>query len=208
MRTAETAETIDLHQMTAVVLAGGLSSRMGQDKRFMLFDGQVLIQRIVSQLAPFFKEVLIGANDAGNFAALNLRVIPDEKPGQGPLMGLVSCLAASRCDVNFVTACDIPEIDIAFVRALAHETAGFEAVVPLSAEGRSEPLFAVYRKSVVAHGRVCLSQGRHRMTDLLEGIRVRYLSMAAADWYRNLNSREDYDEALRALGKGKRSFGA
>jgi molybdenum cofactor guanylyltransferase len=202
-----TSEQGGLGRMTAVVLAGGTSSRMGLDKSFLLVDGQILIQRIVSKLTPFFAEVLIGADDVGKFDFLKLRVVPDEKPGEGPLMGLVSCLAASASELNFVIACDIPEVNMGFVRTLAREAEGFDAVVPRPSGGQSEPLFAVYRKSAVEPGRACLSRGRRRIVDLLAEVRVRFVSMPANDWFRNLNTWEDYLEAMQAITERKRAGG-
>ena len=180
----------------AIILAGGQSRRMGQDKNFLRVGGLPLIQHIDAQLEPWFDEVLIGANDPGKFAFLQRRVIPDREPGMGPLMGLLSCLAASGHDLNFVTACDIPTHDPRFLMRLIQAAEGVDIVMPLSADGRPEPLLAVYRKSVCLAAEQVLQKGGRRLADLFEQVKVKTVSMPAADWYRNLNTMDDYHDYI------------
>ncbi len=186
----------------AVVLAGGKSTRMGQDKSLMCFNGQTLIERVVQQLQPILDDVVVGADDHEKFHFLKLKVIADQVPDQGPLMGIVSCLSESRFDLNFVTGCDIPQINQGLVEKLIAEADGFDVVIPRSADDCLEPLFAVYRKSVLEPARVLLSEGRRKVTDLLPRLRVKYVDMPGGDWYRNLNTIEDYREELKREDKG------
>ncbi len=94
---------------TAIILAGGKSSRMGgTDKSLLPVSGVPMIEYIAGQLEGHFDEILIGANDSEKYRFLNLPIVADFETGKGPLMGIYSCLAASASDINFVTACDIP----------------------------------------------------------------------------------------------------
>jgi len=184
-------------EVGAVVLAGGKSSRMGEDKSLMRLEGRTLIERVVEQLHPLLDEVVIGANDTEKLEFLKLRVIADEITDHGPLMGLVSCLFQSRFDLNFVTGCDIPEMNQGLIEKMITEAGGVDAVVPRSQDGRVEPLFAIYRKSVVEPARALLAAGKRKMTDLLARARVKYVDMPAGDWCRNLNTMEDYLDELK-----------
>jgi len=183
-------------EAAAIVLAGGQSRRMGQDKNFLPFHGRPMIEHIVGQLTPWFDEVMIGANEPDKFAFLQRRVVSDREPGQGPLMGLLSCLAASRHELNFVTACDIPLQDPRFMMRMIQAAAGWDIVMPLSPEGRPEPLLAVYRKTVCAAAEQVLARGGRRVADLFDHVKVKNVPMTEAGWYRNLNTPEDYRDAV------------
>lgn len=185
----------------AIVLAGGRSRRMGQDKNFLPVAGRPLIQHIVGQLEPWFDTVLIGANDPDRFAFLQRRVIPDRQPGLGPLMGLMSCLSESRHELNFVTACDIPVMEPHFLMRMIQAADDCDIAMPLSRDGQPEPLLAVYRKSVCAAAEEVLQRGGRRMADLFERVKVKYVPMPETNWYRNLNTMEEYNDAV-ASGRG------
>ncbi len=178
----------------AVILAGGRSNRMGQDKSLMRLQGRTLIGQVVDQLQPILDDVIIGANHPGKFAFLKLKVVPDQAPDQGPLMGIVSCLSESGFDLSFVTGCDIPEMSIELIEKMITEAERFDAVVPRWADGRVEPLFAVYRKSVLEPARALLAEGKRKIRDLLPQVRTRFVDMPGGDWYRNLNTMQDYLE--------------
>lgn len=180
---------------TAIVLAGGKSRRMGTDKSLLPLAGQPLIQHITGQLTPLFDQVLVAANDPEKYAFLQLPIVPDEEPGQGPLMGILSGVAAAAHDLSFVTACDIPHLDPGFILGLLKAAAGYDIVMPTSAAGRHEPLLAVYRKSVVPLARQILRQGGRRITELFPTARVRFVDLPEGGWYRNLNTPEDYRQA-------------
>jgi molybdopterin-guanine dinucleotide biosynthesis protein A len=176
---------------TAVILAGGQSRRMGQDKSLMQVCGQPLIERIAGQLTPFFPEVLVNSNDAQKYRFLGLPVIADEVPGQGPLMGILSSLKAAGQDRILAIACDIPVADLTFIRELVRSSATADIVMPVSADGRFEPLFAVYRKTVIPRAEAALAEGKRRIVALLPGMAAAHPPMPVG-WYCNLNTQEDY----------------
>lgn len=183
---------------SAAVLAGGQSLRMGQDKSFLDFQGKPLIQHIVDQLLPEMDEVVIGANDASKFAFTGLPVISDETPGQGPLMGILSCLQAAKHDRVFITACDIPELPVPLIREMLQRAGGADVVIPRHLDGQLEPLLAVYRKGLAPIIRRCLEKSQRRIIAILEepGLRVDFVDMPKGDWYRNLNTPEEYQNAV------------
>jgi molybdopterin-guanine dinucleotide biosynthesis protein A len=182
---------------TAVILAGGQSRRMGRDKSLMPVCGQPLIARIAEQLTPFFPEVLVSSTEAWKYGFLGLPVIADEAPGQGPLMGILSSLRAAGRERILVTACDIPLIDLAFVRELLRLSENADIVMPVSKDGRHEPLFAVYGKSVIPRAEAALASGKRRIVEVLPGMTVISPPMPEG-WYYNLNTQEDYDAFWQA----------
>lgn len=175
---------------TAAILAGGESRRMGADKSLSEVAGQPLIAHVARQLG-YFPEILIGASDQAKYAFLGLPVVPDRAPGRGPLMGILSCVAQAAHDRCFVTACDIPELDAPFVLGLVAQADDVDVVVPRLPDGRTEPLLAVYCKTIVPVASELLQAGPQRVVALLDRVRVRYVPFGPPDWYRNLNAPED-----------------
>ena len=128
---------------TAVVLAGGRSSRFGSDKALADFGGEPLIARVVRTLRPLFAEVIIAAKDDryARFAP----TVRDGSDAQTPLAGLAAGLRAASFDVVFACAADMPFVaDAALIAAL--EAALLDCAMPRHA-GVLQPLAALWRRS-------------------------------------------------------------
>jgi len=101
-----------LANVSAALLLGGASSRMGRDKSMLPINGRPMIEHICRKLRPHFSQVLISAGDEERYAFLGAPVIPDRVPDRGPLMGIASALGASAHDRNVVVACDMPDVPV------------------------------------------------------------------------------------------------
>jgi molybdopterin-guanine dinucleotide biosynthesis protein A/nucleoside-triphosphatase THEP1 len=183
-----------VEKATAIIMAGGGSRRMGTDKSMLPIEGRPIIERTCRRLAACFEQVLISANEADKFAFLGFEVVPDKVPEQGPLMGIASALEASTNEINFVVACDIPEIETSYVRRILSEAAGSDAdiIVPTTGNGRYEPLFAVYRKSALEAINKVLSSGGRKISDVFDLCKVRNVDLGAS--LVNLNTMAEYEE--------------
>ena len=172
-----------------------------------------MIESISEQLRGTFEQVIISAGEADKYSHLGFEVIPDKTPGQGPLMGIASALQASDNELNFVVACDIPSIDIRFVRRMLAEadgvdpvreskarektknkelSNGVDIVVPTTGDGKYEPLFAVYCKSALKAINAVLSSGGRKISDVFGRCRVKYIELDA-EWLVNLNTMAEYE---------------
>lgn len=189
---------------TAIILAGGQSLRMGMDKSLLPVVGEPMVQHIARQLLPAFDELLIGANDLEKFGFLNISVVPDLEPNQGPLMGLLSCLERSSHDLNFVTGCDMPKVDLGLVQKMFQVADGHDIVMPRWPSGKFEPLFALYRKSVIDPARIVLGQGGRRIAHLFDHVKVKFVTLSETDSLHNLNTLEDYEAVTGAEACGMR----
>jgi len=178
---------------TALVLAGGRSRRMGTDKNMLLIGGQPMIGHICRQLHGTFTRVLISANDTEKFSFLGLDVVPDRIPDKGPLMAVVSALEASDSELNLVVGCDVPRIRLPVVRRMLAEAEGVDIVIPVTQDGREQPLFAVYRRSIRRRMAAALESGARRFTDICRLCRVRRIELGDAGWFANLNTMADYE---------------
>jgi molybdopterin-guanine dinucleotide biosynthesis protein A len=177
---------------TAIVLAGGKSSRMGEDKSLLPVHGQPLIAHIVDQLRDRFDEIIIGANDPKKYAFLNLPIVTDIEKDKGPLMGIYSCLKASNNEVNFITACDIPVMNTKLISDMIQMADGVDMVLPVGDENKYEPLFAIYNKSVIPSAETVLNNNCRRIIGLLNFAKVRFIDFDNSNWYENLNQKADY----------------
>jgi cyclic pyranopterin phosphate synthase len=180
----------------AVILAGGASARMGTEKALLPFNGVPLVQHLADDLRPRFDGLIVGANNVERYSFLGLPIVPDREQGQGPLEGLRACLEASPHEWNFVTACDIPRVDAGLIARLFRATDNADAVVPVSPNGRREPLLALYRRSGHTAAAAALGAGERRLQALLARVRVREIPLGDAPWYHNLNTPDEYQRAL------------
>lgn len=194
------------HLASAVVLAGGQSRRLGEDKSLLVLDGQPLLLRTLDRLAGVSEDLIIVANDPGRYAHLQLpaRLVPDERPGVGALMGIYSGLRAARHPYVLVVACDMPFLNLPLVHHLLSLTSGYDVVIPQIGE-EMEPLHAVYGKSCLpAIGQV-LAQGQRRIIAFFDQVRVRHVPPDEIDRFDpehlsfvNINTPEDW-ESVQAL---------
>jgi len=186
-------------QATAIIMAGGDSSRMGMDKSVLAINGKPMVEIIAEQLRTSFSQTLISANDAEKFAFLGLQIVPDRIQGQGPLMGIASALEASANEVNFVVACDIPHIDLTYVRKMLSRAKGADIVIPRSRDKEYEPLFAVYHKSTLEVINKVLRTGGRKISDVFTRCKVSYIELKA-DCFANLNTRAEYEKFCKKYG--------
>ncbi|MCK4957979.1 MAG: molybdenum cofactor guanylyltransferase [Planctomycetes bacterium] len=181
---------------TAIIMAGGQSRRMGRDKGLLAVSGEPMIKRVFEQLRPHFKQILISAADEQKYAFLGARVVIDAEMGRGPLMGIASSLRASENDLNFVVACDIPEIDIDLVGELLAQAGDYDAVIPTSGPKRPEPLFAIYTRASLPSIEKALSEGKNRVLDGVAGCKVKYIELTQGRVIRNINTIDDYNDLI------------
>jgi molybdopterin-guanine dinucleotide biosynthesis protein A len=176
---------------TAIILAGGYSTRMGQDKTMLPIDGQPMIKHVYEQLQPHFSQTLVSSNNASLHDFLGATVVADDVAGRGPLAGIASALKASANNVNFVMACDMPEIDVGLIKAILRQVGDYDAVVPKVGPELYEPLFAVYKKSALPAIEQVLQSGSNRVIDCFDRCRVKYIDLPGRQ-FRNINTKAEY----------------
>lgn len=161
---------------TAVILAGGESRRMGQDKASLLLGERTLLQSVIATMQPLFAEVIISVRQPRPEIALPQ--VCDNPLHAGPLAGLVAGLERATTPWVFAVACDMPFITPAVIEYLARQRADRQAVVPI-VQGYPQPLAAFYAASCLAVARDCLNgSGKHSLRALLKHLQVRYVNEA------------------------------
>ena len=130
--------------ISAVLLAGGKSSRMGQDKATMLFRGGPLWKHQLEILHGLqWNEVLVSAQKDPPWRPAEIEFVGDEQPSRGPLSGIAAALSRVAADYLLVLAIDVPFMTEAYLRSLCARVQPGQGVVPMI-EGRAEPLVAIY----------------------------------------------------------------
>ena len=161
---------------TAVILAGGDSRRMGQDKAALPLHGKPLLQHVTDAVAQVFPRVIVSVRQPR--AGLNLPQVCDALPGGGPLAGLAAALERIETPWLFAVGCDMPFVSPEVIAALALQRAGHQAVVPM-VQGHPQPLAAFYaRECLDAIRDIQAGGGKHSLRALLERLDVCYVDEA------------------------------
>ncbi|MBI6546771.1 MAG: molybdenum cofactor guanylyltransferase [Cyanobacteria bacterium NC_groundwater_1444_Ag_S-0.65um_54_12] len=191
--------------MAAILLAGGKSQRMGQDKERLRFGTEPLLQRIYESLSRFFSPVIVIANNPEHFPLPGICPIPDRYPDRGPLEGLATGLEHVETASALLVACDMPFLQSELLEFLAGQTMDAAAIVPRTRRG-TEPLLAIYSRSLLPELRRQLDLGVRSMQSFLAPITLRELPPEIIELYDpaghsfwNLNSPTDYESALLFL---------
>jgi molybdopterin-guanine dinucleotide biosynthesis protein A len=192
-------------KVTAIVLAGGKSRRLGRSKALEPVDGKNIIDRVVERLKLQASEILIvtSREQFDLTAACKAEILVDLYPDKGPLGGIYTGLLAARSPRSLVVACDMPFLNtnlLSFMVELSHD---FDAVVPKLGEGRLEPLHATYSKNCLRHIKSQLEGGKLEAYSFLDAVRVRYVEQAECQRFDpqllsffNINYQSDLDQAL------------
>jgi molybdopterin-guanine dinucleotide biosynthesis protein A len=183
---------------------------MGSPKALLTFGAETMLQRVVRLLATVVSPIVVVAAPQQSLPTLpaDVTVTRDEQEGRGPLEGLRAGLKAlpSTIEAAYVTSCDVPLLVPGFVRRMIELLADHDIAV-MEIDGFAHPLSAVYRRNTLPHVAALLAQDRLRPVFLFDAVRTRRVQpaeMTAADpellTLRNLNTREDYLDALSIAG--------
>jgi molybdopterin-guanine dinucleotide biosynthesis protein A len=190
-------------ETSAIILAGGKSSRMGRPKALLPFDGEPLIAHIVRSFKELFADVVVVIAPDQVLPALPVTVVRDEVAYRGPVSGIYHGLNAAKSEASFVGSCDIPFLNLSLISHLVSQVHNHDVVVPYWA-GRYQPLFALYRKNVVPFLRDQLRRDELRPIFLFDKVRTRKIDEAEIRRFDpeglsflNMNTPADYQAALQ-----------
>lgn len=179
-------------KMTGLLLAGGNSSRMMQNKAFLKMGDKFVIERNLEVLEGLFEEVLISVQARETYQNLGFRVVEDVFTGKGPLSGIYSGIQAAKFDYVFVAACDMPRLNRAAIMMLAEKIEDYDIVIPRSA-GKLHPLHAFYHKKIQDMAFKHLNKGRLRLRELADEGKTRVVEFEEfADSLINVNTPEEW----------------
>jgi len=189
--------------MTAVILAGGKSSRMGSNKAFLKLKGKTFIELQIELLREMFDEIFISANTPSEYEYLNLPIFKDVYPDKGPLGGIYTSLINSSSFYTFMLACDMPFVEPELIKHLKDLTNEYDVVIPKSEKGL-EPLHAFYSKKCIDPIKRELDGNNLRIISFFPHVNVKIVELDnLISWnsfknsIKNLNTREEYEDVIK-----------
>ncbi len=194
--------------ISVVILAGGISRRLGRDKAVEPFQGETLIHRVMrrASAAVGSTDVVMVIADHGQKDRtppdIPHRLVIDALPGSGTLGGIYTGLEAARNEWVLVVACDMPFLSEPLLRYMTGLRDGVDAVVPII-DGRPEPTHALYSRRCIPAISLRLQAGQLKASGFLDSVRVRYVDEGEARRFDpellsffNVNRPEDLARAI------------
>ena len=187
-------------KMSAVILAGGKSSRMGQDKAFLKIGNRTIVEYQLQRLSPLFEELLLSTNLPEKFAHLGLETVQDFIPDRGPLVGIYSSLLKARYSHLFAIACDMPFISPGLITYMKEDCKDYDVTVPETERGL-EPLHAIYSKTCLPVMKEYMDKkdGKGRVIEFFSQVKVRVVTReeissipGGNEAFLNFNTMEEY----------------
>ena len=193
------------------VLAGGGSTRFGQDKALVEFDGRPMLVRMRELVSAVLGDATVIAAQ-GKYGSIGVTTVPDRWPGEGPLGGIITALALSAdatrpVQWNLIVGCDMPFLTREWIQFLAERALASraEVIVPESASGL-EPLCACSRTSAGAKLQQAFDSGVRKVTEAMKQLDMEILDEpvwkrfdTAGRLFWNMNTAADYREAQKVL---------
>lgn len=160
--------------ISAAVLTGGKSLRMGTDKALLEVGDQTILGRTLNVLGTLADDVLI-VGEREEYHAFSAPVVADAFPVTGPLGGIATALMHARNSHVIVVGCDMPFLSRDLLAAMARLPRDFDVLVPLRADRsgkRYEPLHAIYSVQCLSVIRSAIHSGDYRLQNLLDTLQV------------------------------------
>ncbi len=171
-----------VHDVSGVVVAGGKSRRLGEDKRKLRLwgaDGPTLLEHTLGVLALLCSDLVVVLNDPDDWRALPARLVSDAYPDGGALGGIYTGLRAAAHPYAIVVAADMPFLNRDLLHAMLAHPRQYDALVPRSPRPDAarntlnvEPLHAIYSRTCLQPLQDVLDQGRRRIIDFMDAVRV------------------------------------
>lgn len=193
-----------MEEIEGFILAGGLSSRMGEDKSRLRLGGRTFVEIAAGALAPVSAGVSVVGSREG-IESHGLTVVRDLFEGLGALGGLHAALAACKAPWAALLSCDLPFVTPALFERLASlRGEGVEAVAPVQGDGRPQPLCALYAARCLRVAEGLIGAGERRPRTLLQTVRTRWVRFDELSdlegsrlFFHNVNTPAEYEEARR-----------
>jgi len=195
------------HPISGIILSGGKSIRMGENKAFIKIDGVPIINRICDLFKELFQEVIIVTNQQDIFRHFGSKIYSDLIPDKGALGGLYTGLFFATFHYSFCVACDMPFIKKSLVQYLIKNIEDEDVIIPRTKDGL-QPLHAIYSKKCLDPIKSTIDEGKFKIIDIYDLVKVKiveengFLSLdPIRESFINVNTPEE----LSRLGRNKES---
>ena len=191
-------------EVTGILLAGGKSRRMGEDKRYLVVGEQTLLERGLHVLRSVFREVLVVVAQDSPPLGIDARIVRDLVPGCGSLGGLYTGLMQATTPCVFVVACDMPFLNQAVIAQFTNRRAITVDIVMAKLAGRLHPMHALYGKECLPVMEQMIQARQLKIQEIVSypSLRVQYVTEAdlfavdpSARSFYNVNTPADLEVA-------------
>ncbi len=181
------------------ILAGGKSTRMGQNKALMTINEKRFIDRIADELSSF-SQVLISAAQKGDYEDTGLTVVYDEHKEIGPMEGIYQILRAAKEEYVFICAADMPFVSKELVSYMAEFVSSDYDCYVMMDEQHIHPLCAIYSRKILDVIEKQIAQGCYRLMNILNQVRTKYIKLEYTCFdkkvVKNINTRQEYQKLI------------
>ena len=195
---------------TAIILAGGKSSRMGFDKQFLKIDKRRLMYGIINKLQKEFDEIIIVTNKPEHYIGLGHKITTDIIEDKGPLAGIHAGLSKASSHYSLVIACDMPNINMEYIKYMKNQLGNHGNTTRFG--DWIEPFSSFYSKDIISYIEDYLETKKRSIYDLIKNLDFNYIEEDKAreyspnwDMFLNLNTKEDLDNYLDYMSRERSS---
>lgn len=198
--------------ITAIILAGGKSKRMGKEKALLHIGEKTIIEILVDRLKSIFPKIILSTNNPESFTFLKIRMVEDFYKNVGPLGGIHAGLTESETEKNFIISCDLPLMSNEFINYICSYKTDKKIIVCKTGD-YIEPTFGIYSKEIVEDLEVILNLNLQyglqpkdiSIQNAIEKIGAEIIDATKLPFYNedafyNMNTFEDYIYVTKKLG--------
>jgi molybdopterin-guanine dinucleotide biosynthesis protein A len=192
---------MELTDATAIILAGGKSSRLGQNKVFADIANKTIFEREFDVLQKLFSEIIIIAGNPVLFRPSGLKIYKDIIPDKGPLGGILTGLSVSATKNNFVVSCDLPFLNENVISYLCSQFISCNLLIPCW-QGQLMPLHGFYSKNCLPVIENQISANNLKVLDITSHLKTKYIQEhelkkfdPEGKSFFNVNTLEDLEKA-------------
>lgn len=187
----------DQKEITAVILAGGKSSRMKTDKGLVNLHGRMLVEYVLDAVKKITPDIIIITQNPA-YEKLGYPCYADVYKEKGALGGIYTGLVNAGTQKSLVVGCDMPFLAKNVLAGLINNCDGVDALIAVH-KGKEEPLCSIYDKSCIPHFRERIEQDQLKITDALVVLKTRVISFDKEEWFvgnefANINSIEELNK--------------
>lgn len=192
--------------ITGIILAGGKSTRMGENKSFLKIDGITVIERVIKLMSSIFNDVILITNTPKEYEFVDITMYKDIFEYKGPLAGIHSGLSNTTTEENFIISCDMPLINPEMINHVVNYKSN-KLIRIGRANNHAQTLFGMYSKNILSYLEKILDQNNRKSIKqnifsvfrLLDKVDHEIIDLEACEGYTehlfyNMNRPEDYEK--------------
>ena len=183
--------------ITAIILSGGKSSRMGQDKGLIKIKDKPMVQYAIEAVKPFCEHIMLLSNQV-DYDVFGVDVYTDKVKDIGPMGGIYTGLKESKTDLNLVLTCDSPFVDETIVEGLINDYQNGIDAFYCNYAANKYPLTAIYSKRILPKIEAAIAAKNYRVRDLFNTANSKPYELSLSNYEKllNVNTTEELKEII------------